>query len=754
MLKNAWNFIVRSRNIASWSVIIAVMVIAAVTLWLLWGDADPKQGTDAAPTAAPVTQPAVQGSDPLAIENGAGKPSKPDFEANSEPKSIPAPVSEPAGTSFQYAACPPDVSWFPGMNATSGYTPAEQPVRQPLQGIRQISVGHLFDGAGYGMEFGTSYALAEDGSVYRWGVFEFGKGTRPAAFPQKLGGLPDSIVQVDGGFAMARNGDVFALNHEGGPRKIPELSGAIALAQVDNTSVYILSRDGSVQLYAATGPDSKPSLLQVHGFGEVKVIEASPFITLALTKDGTLRKAGGPFSSGPPKEPEPLALPDGVRVQQVETTLSYENPAFVLSVDNRWFSINDQGAVELLPVPEGMVQITATQRTIVGLKKDGTVWAWGDSPALVKSEGHPVTPQSLRQMVGLQGIRSIAAGTDHLLALTEDGRVLTVGSNMYGQLGRSPIYTADLLPLGTWRGADALFQVNGRIMAVQSGSLWELKGDDTVRPIVYGPNVVKAFPALGHFAVLTADGRLIVTEPEETKPCKTLKVPGAIMDASAAANGLLLALADGSVHHIEGNTSQVDKATKLTFVPEPKGKVKQVFGDPFPFILTDRGELYYKASLQEGELIMKPVDTKLNVKQWSPMHPIYSDGIGYMGKLLDQKNQVYELELKMKYTPDSSHSTVSVELRKTGRTAVTLAGGAEIDREGRIVEQGFNRNVNTHLPPGSRLRASSSSYHYPIEGRTYYQHLFAMKDGTLYWLGDAMYAGPELSPGEAVLSSQ
>lgn len=402
-------------------------------------------------------------------------------------------------------------------------------------------------------------------------------------------------------------------------------------------------------------------------------------------------------------------------------------------------------------VQQAFLQMTASQNTVIALRVDGTVWAWGESSNLLQTEGQRIEPNHARQIDGLTDIKAIAAGTDHLLALTNDGYVLTMGSNMYGQLGRLPIYAADPQPFGTWPDVDAMFLFEDRLLAVTHGDLWALSYEGAAKPVVLDQNITKAFGALGHFAALTADGRLLVADSEDSKPCRVLKADAPIVDASSVTGGVLIAMSDGRVFLGEGNMHELHQAKELNFELMPEGKAARVFGSPIPFVLTDKGELYYNQRTENGAIIMEKVEIPAAVKQWSPIHYVFFDGIGYIGKVLDEDNQVYDLELKLSHQADEIGPTASIKLSPTGRHASSLTGGAEVDKEGHIYEQGSSVPIDTHLPPSIRLRDASSLYHYFIEGRTYFYHFLAAEDGTLYWLGDWPHSGPQKEPGFASL---
>ncbi len=83
----------------------------------------------------------------------------------------------------------------------------------------------------------------------------------------------------------------------------------------------------------------------------------------------------------------------------------------------------------------------------VAIKTDGTVWELKWSVETVMGAGGPVQTYagSAQQVAGLSGIARIACGLSHCLALTEAGKVLSWGSNDFGQLGNgstgSPVTT-------------------------------------------------------------------------------------------------------------------------------------------------------------------------------------------------------------------------------------------------------------------------------------------------------------------------
>ncbi|UJF31315.1 RCC1 domain-containing protein [Paenibacillus hexagrammi] len=81
--------------------------------------------------------------------------------------------------------------------------------------------------------------------------------------------------------------------------------------------------------------------------------------------------------------------------------------------------------------------IAAGQSHTLALKKDGTVWAWGENTYGQLGNGTIIDQNTPVQVKGLSHVVSISAGIFHSVALKDDGTVWTWGDNTYGQLGDS-----------------------------------------------------------------------------------------------------------------------------------------------------------------------------------------------------------------------------------------------------------------------------------------------------------------------------
>ncbi|ODQ64690.1 nucleotide exchange factor for Gsp1p, localizes to the nucleus, partial [Nadsonia fulvescens var. elongata DSM 6958] len=92
-------------------------------------------------------------------------------------------------------------------------------------------------------------------------------------------------------------------------------------------------------------------------------------------------------------------------------------------------------------IPEGVkfVQVTATDNLSAALTEDGEVYTWGtfrNSEGVMGFNEQTMVQRSPVKMAGLNHIVQLAAGKDHMLALTTWGAVFAWGNGQQFQLGR------------------------------------------------------------------------------------------------------------------------------------------------------------------------------------------------------------------------------------------------------------------------------------------------------------------------------
>ena len=124
---------------------------------------------------------------------------------------------------------------------------------------------------------------------------------------------------------------------------------------------------------------------------------------------------------------------------QVRPQAYVDNSTFPVRV--RWTSQSPAAVVPLTADTPDFIALVSAMAHTIALRRDGTVWAWGDNTKGQLGNGttdiadEPVQVLSDSSGTPLTDVIAIAAGRDHSVAVTSDGTVWTWGDNKYGQLG-------------------------------------------------------------------------------------------------------------------------------------------------------------------------------------------------------------------------------------------------------------------------------------------------------------------------------
>jgi alpha-tubulin suppressor-like RCC1 family protein len=173
--------------------------------------------------------------------------------------------------------------------------------------------------------------------------------------------------------------------------------------------------------------------------------------TVALKPDGTVVTWGanqsGQLGDGTVTNGfSPMPLPELNGVTALATGDSHtvalkSDNALVTWGDNLYGQLgDDSGITSMSPVPipdlTGIISVAAGQFHTVALKSNGQVLTWGSNQYGQLGDGD--TTDSLSPLIIpelLTGVKAVAAGLNHTVALKSDGTVMAWGSNQYGQLG-------------------------------------------------------------------------------------------------------------------------------------------------------------------------------------------------------------------------------------------------------------------------------------------------------------------------------
>ncbi|MDN3705705.1 T9SS type A sorting domain-containing protein [Myroides ceti] len=291
---------------------------------------------------------------------------------------------------------------------------------------------------------------------------------------------------------------------------------------------------------------------------------------------------------------------------------------------------NSRNTAAKVGTDDNWVTITAGTGFSLGIKADGTLWAWGKNDLGQLGIGTNVVTQTPVQ-VGSDRWISVSAGSDFTLAVREDGTLWAWGGNSMGQLGRGTNnFSANATPvqIGTatnWTKIAAGFWHSLALKA--DGTLWSWGanavgqlGNGSVSvtgiatPVQIGTdNKWKQLAAGGFFsAALQSDGTLWVwgdnyygqvsgsSAEYETAPYQVGSerwnkvVAGRNHILALKANGKVWSWGDEQGNGIQTNNTPVEKNIS--------GIVQIAAGNSFSFALKSNGELFSWGKNNLGQL--------------------------------------------------------------------------------------------------------------------------------------------------------
>ncbi len=290
-----------------------------------------------------------------------------------------------------------------------------------LTGVTAISAG-----------WRHTVALASDGTVWAWGdntAGDLGDGTTTERLtPVQVSGLT-GITAISAGFwhtvALKSDGTVWAWGY----------------------NYYGQLGDGTTT--------ERLTPVQVSGLMGVTAISAGNWHTVAIKSDSTvcawgynasgeLGDGGGESYSAIPVQVLGLTAVTAIAGGGLRTMALTSDSTVWAWGDNDYGQLGDgdsTGMAQYSPVQvsglSGITAISAGWYHTVALASDGTVRAWGYNKygQLGNGDSTGVAQYGPVQVSGLSGVKAIAAGGRHSVALKNDSTVWACGYNHYGEIG-------------------------------------------------------------------------------------------------------------------------------------------------------------------------------------------------------------------------------------------------------------------------------------------------------------------------------
>lgn len=245
------------------------------------------------------------------------------------------------------------------------------------------------------------------------------------------------------------------------PNRIPGLNEMLTVSAGEHHTLA-LKNDGTVWAWGTNnefelgntviGIQSSP--VQVTGISDVVAVSTGLYHSLALKRDGTVWAWGSNVNkalgdgSEERNNSDPRQL---VGLSNIVNISAGESHSLALRRDgtvwswgsNRSGNLGNGSEVEFSASPvqvSGLSDIIAIsegkENFSYALKRDGTVWSWGDNVAGKLGDGTTSNRNTPVQVIGITDAVEISAGFSHALVLKRDGTIWGCGDNNFNQLGR------------------------------------------------------------------------------------------------------------------------------------------------------------------------------------------------------------------------------------------------------------------------------------------------------------------------------
>ncbi|SOC08470.1 Regulator of Chromosome Condensation (RCC1) repeat protein [Ureibacillus xyleni] len=240
---------------------------------------------------------------------------------------------------------------------------------------------------------------------------------------------------------------------------------------INSTARFVLGKNKRIYLLEnGTLKKLDGNLTNVHQFAET-----TGYNLVVLRSDGTVWQWDG--NTDNKKEKFLPAIGIKKKVKDITGNSLFDSFALLENgnVVRLVFNPVQRGTTEkeiLIPGLKDIVQISASDSYALALKKDGTVWAWGENEYGQLGNGKKSYQyQNPAKIAGLKDVVQIYTDDTFALALKKDGTVWAWGENEVGQLGKAgstkPIMLKGLSKIVKLSPGDTNFaiDINGDVWA-------------------------------------------------------------------------------------------------------------------------------------------------------------------------------------------------------------------------------------------------------------------------------------------------
>lgn len=367
----------------------------------------------------------------------------------------------------------------------------------------------------------NAYVLKADGSVWAWGYNQDGEvgngSTVDMNVPVAVTGLSSGVKAIAAGeyngYALKSDGTVWAWGYNGAgglgngtdtntylPVMVESLGDMAVIAiAAGGESAYALMADDSVRSwglnnYGQLGHSGTTNTLvpgNVTGLSSgVAALAAGDHNGYAVKTDGTVLAWGGgndgELGNGSTTASQVPVTVSGLTGSTVAGVAAGGTSAYAVLSDHTlrgWGSnvygdlgtgaVSPSSSTPVVSGPAAVAAVTGQGHSVLALRTDGTVWAWGFDQAALLDRSSPLTVPGLTAAVAVTG------GIESTVALRADGTVWTWGGNTYGTLGVGPVESS-VVPLQV----TALSGITA--VAAFGYDVYALRGDGTVWAWGYG----------------------------------------------------------------------------------------------------------------------------------------------------------------------------------------------------------------------------------------------------------------------------